>query len=1199
MLKNLMRRFGWVFAAMMAGVACAGTHKWRVSDPAVAQSLVARGGRIIADYGSFQILESEAPPPGGANSDKALLADDLDLIHLNARVLNTRKPEAQAARGTVAAFSGKRLHLVHFAGPVKPEWISALEGNGVQVVSYIPRNAYLVYGNANALARMQSWARTAAFVQWDGDYTLDDRIHPRARLTNRKGKQSSPGTDLFAVQLLADTNANPATLALIDRLKLAPVERQFRVLNYLDLIVRLPPEQLSQIAAQPEVVSIQPCFEAVKSDECQDQIVAGNLAGGAPTGPGYLAWLAGKGFTQSQFDASGFVVDISDSGIDNGTNSPGHFGLYTLGNSGLPSRVVYNRLEGTPNSGSTLQGCDGHGTLNAHIVAGYCALGGFPFADSSGYDYGLGVCPFVRIGSSVIFDPHTFTSPIFANLESEAYQSGARISANSWGFAYTDGAYDIRAQWYDSLVRDAQPDGSTYATNGNQQMVIVFAAGNQLGSDNIVESPGSAKNVITVGASENVRSLAPTNGGNDSLGNDGCNTPDSQADNASDVAAYSDVGPCVDGRMKPDIVAPGTHVTGGVPQIGPAGTNGTGAAIACFDASGIAALPGGGRCSGATTGNPDNFFPLGQQFYTVSSGTSHATPAVAGACALLRQYFINHALPPPSPAMTKAFLINSARYMTGAGGNGTLWSPSQGMGALNLGTAFDGVPRFLRDQVSGDKFTASGQTRLFTGTITDPTKPFRVTLAWTDAPGNTSGNAYNNDLDLTVIVGGSSYKGNVFSGAFSTTGGAYDSKNNVESVFLPAGLSGTFAVTVTAADINSDGVPNEPPSLDQDFALAVYNAVSAPVPVLALSGSSITAENCSPTNGVIDPGETVTVAFALINVGSIDTTNLVATLLGTNGVVWPSGPQAYGAVAAGGGAVTQAFSFTAIGPCGGTITPVLQLQDGPAALGRLSSSFSLGMLLVTNQSATNSGAIQIPASGTMGPASPYPSTIVISGLAGTVTRVTATVNDFSHTYPADVGLLLVGPTGTNVVLMSDCGGNYSVNDATLTFDDSAASSLPKSGQIVSDTYAPTDLDVGSEGFLSPAPTGPFGQTLSGFNGTNPNGTWSLYAVDVAEGDVGNIAGGWQLSITTSNLVCCSGATPIPPQIQSISISNIAAKVTWTSIPGKNYRLQSTTNLNGTNWSIPAPDVTATNLSASQTDSNNLVRQRFYRVQALP
>jgi len=61
---------------------------------------------------------------------------------------------------------------------------------------------------------------------------------------------------------------------------------------------------------------------------------------------------------------------------------------------------------------------------------------------------------------------------------------------------------------------------------------------------------------------------------------------------------------------------------------------------------------------------------------------------------------------------------------------------------------------------------------------------------------------------------------------------------------------------VTAADINSDGVPNEPPSLDQDFALAVYNAVSAPVPVLALSGSSITAENCSPTNGVIDPGET-------------------------------------------------------------------------------------------------------------------------------------------------------------------------------------------------------------------------------------------------------------------------------------------------------------------------------------------------------
>ena len=93
--------------------------------------------------------------------------------------------------------------------------------------------------------------------------------------------------------------------------------------------------------------------------------MAGNLSGDAPDGPGYLAWLAAKGFTQAQFNASGFAVDISDSGIDNGTTAPSHFGLYINGQISAGSRVIYNRLVGTPNTGSTLKGCDGHGTLNA------------------------------------------------------------------------------------------------------------------------------------------------------------------------------------------------------------------------------------------------------------------------------------------------------------------------------------------------------------------------------------------------------------------------------------------------------------------------------------------------------------------------------------------------------------------------------------------------------------------------------------------------------------------------------------------------------------------------------------------------------------------------------------------------------------------------------------------------------------------
>src|SRR6185295_7569001 len=159
-----------------------------------------------------------------------------------------------------------------------------------------------------------------------------------------------------------------------------------------------------------------------------------------------------------------FVVDVTDSGIDNGTQAPGHFALYTSGNSAFSSRVAYNRLEGTPNSGE-LSGCDGHGTINAHIIGGYDDFAGSPHTDSANYHYGLGVCPFVKVGSSVIFDPDFFTYPNYANLQSRAYNNGARISNNSWGSAAA-GDYDFEAQTYDALVRDAQPAGSAFATSG-------------------------------------------------------------------------------------------------------------------------------------------------------------------------------------------------------------------------------------------------------------------------------------------------------------------------------------------------------------------------------------------------------------------------------------------------------------------------------------------------------------------------------------------------------------------------------------------------------------------------------------------------------------------------------------------------------------------------------------------------------------
>ena len=340
-------------------------------------------------------------------------------LYLNTGRLDTTASVALRQAGSSRA--GSSAELIQFAGPIQPDWYEALQKTGVQIVSYVPDNAYLVYGDAAAVAQAQH----GPGVQWAGAFQSEHKVHPQARQRR---------TDEFSVQLVADTGANAVTLALLDQLKLAPVRRQSALAPYVNLVVRLRPEDLDTLANQPDVVSIHPFVAPRLLDERQDQIIAGNLTGATPSGPGYLAWLASKGFTQAQFDASGFVVDISDSGIDNGTTQPGHFALYPLGDLTQPSRVVYNRLEGMPNWQSTLQGCDGHGNLNAHIVAGYVdAPAGFPHTDNAGFAYGLGVCPFVRVGSSVIFGQDNFTYPIYANLLAGAYRDGARISNNSWG----------------------------------------------------------------------------------------------------------------------------------------------------------------------------------------------------------------------------------------------------------------------------------------------------------------------------------------------------------------------------------------------------------------------------------------------------------------------------------------------------------------------------------------------------------------------------------------------------------------------------------------------------------------------------------------------------------------------------------------------------------------------------------------------
>jgi endonuclease I len=116
-------------------------------------------------------------------------------------------------------------------------------------------------------------------------------------------------------------------------------------------------------------------------------------------------------------------------------------------------------------------------------------------------------------------------------------------------------------------------------------------------------------------------------------------------------------------------------------------------------------------------------------------------------------------------------------------------------------------------------------------------------------------------------------------------------------------------------------------------------------PLIVENGATLVFEACSPANGVLDPGEAVTVSFSLKNVGSMDTSNLVVTLLATGGVTSPSGAQTYGIITNSGTAVDRSFSFTATGSCGGTLTATLQLQDGSTDLGTIAYTFTLGQLV--------------------------------------------------------------------------------------------------------------------------------------------------------------------------------------------------------------------------------------------------------------
>jgi hypothetical protein len=820
------------------------THKLMLSadDSDIEQRLLSSGAlRKLKKYRAYSIAEVDDSQLGTlatATLERAQLRDDLNLIMLKRGQLDTTGPEPViSADLRQSEASSRALHLVQLFGPPTPESLRVLTATGAKVVAYIPNNSYLMWATRAERQRLHALRQaTSSAIQWDGPYHPAYKLDPRLKTDSLEQVSAS-------IEIL-DTPEAENTIATVKSLSNKVLMTEFRAAGKLHIKVTTESNKLKELARLSDVLAIEPWSGMKLMDERADQIGAGalltesvnNILVSRPTGPGYLAFLNSLGFN-SDFN---FAVDVGDTGLDTGSGDAGKVHPDFLNASGA-SRIAYLQdfsqdFTSDSHRGETnvLASHDpsGHGTLNASLVGGFNDKSGSAFVDAQGFHHGLGSAPFVRIGASKLFrDNLSFANFAFPDFTALAYRGGARISSNSWGSSCDGGGcnlYGDDAQVFDLLVRDADQ-----FVPGNQSMSFVFAAGNDGDlNEPSVAVPGTAKNVIAVGISENVRD-----------GSDRCGVGPTGGDNAQDVIFFSGFGPVQDGRAKPDLVAPGSHMQGAASQ--------------------DKLYEGDGVC--------EKYFPLGQTLYTWSSGTSHSTPVVSGAAALAYQWLRTNLGADPSPALVKAMILNSTSYLTGRFAGDTLPGTHQGWGLLNIGRMFENTDRVLLDESPSRTFTQSGGAPFeTTGVISDASKEFRVMMAWTDPPGDSVTNApYVNQLNLEVVVGGVVYAGNHFSGQYSTSGGQQDFVNNVQGVRLPAGTTGPYVIRVRPTIIAGDGIPGNGVSLDQDFSLVATNAHEMAIPVLAIESAGdvaagVTVQHSSgPNDSALIPGESAMISVTV------------------------------------------------------------------------------------------------------------------------------------------------------------------------------------------------------------------------------------------------------------------------------------------------------------------------------------------------
>ena len=462
-----------------------------------------------------------------------------------------------------------------------------------------------------------------------------------------------------------------------------------------------------------------------------------------------------------------------------------------------------------------------HPDLNTHIVGGYsfpgacntnpgedCSGGGHGthvagiiggdaaagFTDAGGFFYGLGVAPEYSIFAMNSLSAAAWPPAGGWQEHSKRAVLGNAIGGNnSWTTGEgTNHGYQASERTHDIMVRDGNFDTTTVA----EPFIEVFSAGNSGPGTSTLTAPKEAKNLIITASSQNYR-----------------------VGSIEVISSFSSRGPAVDGRWVPTIAAPGEEIASTRNDLG-------------------------GNCSTAIAGT--------NNYYAFCSGTSMASPHAAGAVVLTTEWWRTfNSGNNPSPAMAKALLVNGAVDM----GTADIPNIHEGWGRVNITNIISpSVPVLYYDQTH--TFGASGQQWQLAFGVADPTKPLKVTIAWSDAPGAVGANpALVNNLNLTVVNGSNTYLGNRFVSGWSATGGTVDNLNNLENVYIQ-NPDPSATITIDAFAINGDGIPYNADTTDQDFALVCYNCILSPD--FTLQVAPVTQDVCAPAN-----------ATYTVNVGSL------------------------------------------------------------------------------------------------------------------------------------------------------------------------------------------------------------------------------------------------------------------------------------------------------------------------------------------